>query len=98
MAQLSFARGAGANGLGPAVTPREFLDASGGIDELLFPGEKRMAGGADADLDVPLGRARMIDSAASAGDIGLVILWMNVRFHGWKGAANLGLLPRSRKG
>jgi hypothetical protein len=40
----------------------------------------------------------MIDSAASAGDIGLVILWMNVRFHGWKGAANLGLLPRSRKG
>jgi hypothetical protein len=40
----------------------------------------------------------VIDSAASADDIGLVILWMNVRFHGWKGAANLGALRLSRKG
>jgi hypothetical protein len=39
----------------------------------------------------------VIDSAASAGNIGLVILWMNVRFHGWKRVANLGALLFSRK-
>src|SRR4051812_999292 len=64
--ELSLSRSAGANGLGAAVTPREFLHAPRGIDELLFPGEKRMARGADADFNVPLGRARVIDSAASA--------------------------------
>ena len=95
---LSFSRGAGANGLGPAITPRELLHASRGIDELLFPGEKRMACRTDADFDVLLGRARVIDSAASADDIGLVILRMNVRFHVWKRGANSSALWRSRKG
>ena len=96
--QLSFFRSA--DGLGAAVAPREFLHAPGRIDELLFPGEKRMARRADADFNVPLGRARVIDSAASADDIGLVILWMNVRFHVWKrgGGANCSALRLSRKG
>jgi hypothetical protein len=96
--KLSFPRRAGPGGLGATVTPREFLDAPRRIDELLFPGEKRMARRADADFNVPLGRARVIDSAASADDIGLVILRMNVRFHGWKRAANLGALRAPRKG
>src|SRR2546423_3587951 len=96
--ELSFSRRAGASGLGAAVAPREFLHASGRIDELLFPGEKRMARRADADFNVPLGRARVIDSAASADDIGLVILWMNVRFHVWKRGANCSALRLSRKG
>jgi hypothetical protein len=39
----------------------------------------------------------VIDSAASAGDIGLVILRVNVRFHGWKRAANLGAQRPPRK-
>src|SRR2546423_16453 len=94
----SFSRSAGAGGFGAAVTSRGFFHAPGRIDELLFPGEKRMAGGADADFNVPLGRARVIDSAASADDIGLVILWMNVRFHVWKRGANCSALPLSRKG
>jgi hypothetical protein len=44
---------AGASGFGAAVTAGEFLDPTGGIDELLFASEKRMAGGANADLDIP---------------------------------------------
>ena len=35
-----------------AVTALEFVDASGGIDEFLFTGEKGMAGGANTDFDV----------------------------------------------
>jgi hypothetical protein len=96
--ELSFSRRGGASGLGAAIAPRKFLHASGSIDELLFPGEKRMARRANADFNVPLGRARVIDSAASADDIGLVILWMNVRFHVWKRGANCSALPLVRKG
>ena len=79
--KLSFPGDASAGGLGAAVAAREFFDAAGGVDELLFAGEKRMARGADADFNVPLGRAGVVDSTASAGDVGLEILWMNVRFH-----------------
>jgi hypothetical protein len=43
-----------ARGLGAAVTAREFLDAAGGVDKLLFAGEKRMASGTDADFNVTL--------------------------------------------
>ena len=78
-AQLSFLLSPGR--FGAAVAASEFLDAPGGVDELLFAGEKRMARGADADFNVPLGRAGVVDSTASAGDVGLEILWMNVRFH-----------------
>src|SRR5437764_10888208 len=96
--QLSFSRRAGTRGLGAAVAPGEFLHPPGRIDELLFAGEKRMARRANADFNVPLGRARVIDSAASANDIGLVILWMNVRFHVWKRGANCSALRLSGKG
>ena len=81
-----------ASGLGAAVAAREFLDATGGIDKLLFAGEKRMASGADADFNVPLRRTRVVDRAARTGDVGLVILRMNVRFHVRKRAANLGAI------
>lgn len=98
VAALSFARGAGASGFGATIAARVFLDASRGIDELLFPGEKRMAGGADANFNVLLGGAGVVDSTARAGDVGLEILWMNVRFHVWKRVANLGALLPPRKG
>jgi hypothetical protein len=98
--ELSFSRRAGPSSFGAAVTARKFFHAPRSIDELLFPGEKRMARRADADFNVPLGRARVIDSAASADDIGLVILWMNVRFHVWNrgGGANFSALRLARKG
>ena len=59
------------------------LDAACRIDELLLAREKRVAGGADADLDVALGGAGVINSAAGATDRGLVIVGMNICFHGF---------------
>ena len=64
-----------------AVAAREFLHSPRGVDELLFARKKRMASGADADLDPLLGRSRVIDSSAGTGNICLGILRMNVRFH-----------------
>ena len=76
-------------GLGAAITTREFLHAAGGVDKLLFAGEKRMASGADADFNVTLGRTRIVNRAARTNDVGLKIFRMNVRFHVQKGARNL---------
>jgi hypothetical protein len=96
--QLGFSGHAGASGLRAAIAARKFLHATRGIDELLFAGEKRMACRTDADFNVPLGRARVVNSTARTGDVGLVILRMNVRFHVWKRVANLGALMCTRKG
>src|SRR6476659_2744720 len=76
-----------------AIAAREFLHSARGIDELLFAGEKWMASGADTNLDVLLGRTGVINRTASAGDVGLVIFRMDVRFHG-KRASNLPLSPQ----
>src|SRR5947207_13861387 len=74
---LSLAR---AGGLGATVATREFFHPPGGIDKFLFAGEKRMAGGTDADSNVSFGRARVISRGALASDGGLLIIGMNVRF------------------
>ena len=79
--------GAGSGGLHAAVATGEFLDPAGGIDELLFAGEEGVTGGANTDLDIPACRAGMIDRAAGADNIRLVVLRMNVRFHGGKESA-----------
>jgi hypothetical protein len=92
--QLSLAR---AGGLGAAVTTREFFHAPGGVDEFLFAGKKRMAGGADADFNVSFGRAGVINRAARANDIGLLIIGMNLRFHVEKRAQNLAAKGQIRK-
>ena len=92
--QLSLAR---AGGLGAAVATREFLHATGGIDKFLFAGEKRMAGGADADFNVSFGRAGVINGAAGANDIGLLIIGMNVRLHIQKRALKLAVEGQIRK-
>src|SRR6266516_5699289 len=84
--QLSLAR---AGGLGAAVTTREFFHAPSGVDEFLFAGKKRMAGGTDADFNVSFGRAGVINHAARANDVGLLIIGMNVRLHIEKRARNL---------
>ena len=76
-----------AGGLGAAVTAGEFFYATGRIDELLFASEKRMTCRADADFNVPLGRACVVDSTTRTGDVGLIVLRMNVRFHGGKESA-----------
>src|SRR5438046_7385287 len=92
--QLSLAR---ARGLGAAVTTHEFFHAPGGVDEFLFAGKKRMAGGADADFNVSFGRAGVINRAARANDIGLLIIGMNVRLHIKKRAENLAAKGQIRK-
>jgi len=92
--QLSLA---GAGGLGAAVTTREFFHAPGGVDEFLFAGKKRMAGSADADFNVSFGRASVINRAARANDIGLLIIGMNVRFHIQKRVQNLTAEGQIRK-
>ena len=53
---------------------------------------------ANADFDVPLGRASVVDSTARTSDVGLIVLRMNVRFHVWKGVANLGAVMPACKG
>ena len=83
--------------LGAAVTARELLDAASRIDKLLFPGKKRMTSGTDADLNITPRGTRVIDRAARTSDIGLVIVWMNLRFHVWKRARNLAALRAPRK-
>jgi len=76
-------------GFGAAVTAIEFFHAPGGIDELLFAGEKWMASGTNTDLNIATRRAGVIHRAARTNDVGLVVLWMNARFHVWKRAQNV---------
>ena len=60
------------------VTTLEFINTSGGIDELLFTGEKGMAGGANTDFDIVVRRARTIRRTASTHDDGFDVIGMNV--------------------
>ena len=64
------------------VTARELLDTAGGVDELLLASEEGMAGRADANLDVALGGAGVVNGPTSAGDRGLLVIGMNICFHG----------------
>src|SRR6478672_1768797 len=83
-------------GFGTAVAARELLNAARRVYKLLFASKKRMARRTDANFNVLLGRARMINSAAGTDDIGLEILWMNVRLHDWIKARNLGAPRQTR--
>ena len=71
-----FARSSG------TVAAGEFLDAAGGIDELLLAGEERVAGGANADPELALGAAGVVGGAAGAADGGRLVVGMNICFHG----------------
>ena len=72
---------AGARSFSAAVALGEFFNTTGGVDEFLFAGEKRMASRTDTDSNVAPGRAGLIDRAARANHVGLVIFWMNACFH-----------------
>src|SRR5205807_4654664 len=77
--QLSFL--GRAHGFGAAVALGEFFHATGRVHEFLFAGEKRMTSGADTDSNVTTRRAGLVDRAARADDICLMILWVNACFH-----------------
>ena len=68
-------------GFRATVTAGKFFHAPGGIHKLLFAGEKRMTSSTNTDLDIATSRAGMIHRAACADHIGLVIFWMDARFH-----------------
>ena len=74
---------------GAAVTAGKLFNAPGGIHKLLFACEKWMASGTNTDLNIATRGAGVIDRAACAHHIGLVILWMNAGFHLRNGAQNL---------
>ena len=86
-----------ARGFGAAVAPRKFFYSTSCIDKLLFARKKRMAGSANADFNVPTCRTGVIDRATGTDNIGLIIFWMNTRFHGCEGTRNLRVGSRFRK-
>ena len=65
-----------------AIALVETIYASGGIDQLLFAGEERVAGRANFDVQVALlGRAGLECLAASAGNGYIDVFWVNSWFH-----------------
>src|SRR5439155_24027401 len=65
----------------PVVFALELLDAAGGVHVFHLAREERMAGRADFDGDVVLGAARDELIAATAGQGGFFVLWVNTLFH-----------------
>ncbi len=59
----------------------EFINASGGIDELLLAGVERMADVANTDNDRFLHGTGLDDVAAGATNFRFLIIWMNVSSH-----------------
>jgi hypothetical protein len=57
------------------------LNAPGRIHQLLFAGKKRVAFGANFNMDVAFGRTDLHNVSAGTRNGRLRIAWMNVRFH-----------------
>ena len=65
-----------------AIALVEAIDASCGIDQLLFSRKERVAGRTDFDVQVTfLGGASFEGLAARAGDVDFDVFWMNSWFH-----------------
>ena len=66
------------------VTARELLNTACRIYKLLFPSEKGVASGANADFQIPAGGTGLVDGAASAGNACSFVAGMNIGFHNGK--------------
>ena len=64
-----------------AVFPVKPLDASGGIDEFLFAGEKWVAARTDFEADLLFGRASLPRLSTGTVYGRVKVLWMNIGFH-----------------
>jgi hypothetical protein len=64
-----------------AVLSAEPLDATGSVNQLLFAGEKRMAGGADFHMDIFRRRTGLNHVTAGACNRRGLVFGMNVIFH-----------------
>ncbi len=74
-------RGRGLGGF-LAVTLVEAIDASCGIDELLFTGEEGVASRTDFDVQVTFLRGASFECFATrAGDVYFYVFGVNSRFH-----------------
>jgi hypothetical protein len=74
--------GRGFGGCLLAIALVEAIDASGGIDQLLFSGKERVAGRANFDVQIALfGGAGLEGLAASAGNGDIDVFWVNSWFH-----------------
>src|SRR5687767_10749388 len=74
--------------VGPAELLAEPLDAAGGVDELLFAREERVAGATDVDVDAGRRAAGGERISAGAVDIAGLITGVDLRLHGatpWPG-------------
>ena len=77
--KLEFLAARGGSG---RVALGKLLDASCGVDELLFTREEGVAGGTDPDAKItPCGTGR-VSGPAGASDVGLFVAGMNIGFHG----------------
>ena len=80
--QLKLLSGSRGFGWFLAIAFVEAIDASRGIDQLLFAGEERVASRANFDVQVALlGRAGLECLAASAGNGYIDVFWVNSWFH-----------------
>ncbi len=65
-----------------AIALVESIDASGGIDQLLFTRKERVTGRANFDVQIALlGRASLKGLAASAANVNFDVFWVNSWFH-----------------
>ena len=77
------ARGVGLTRARGSVLLAEFIDAAGGVDDLLLARVERVAARAHFDLQVMTQRgARLEDVAARAGHVDLFVVRVGGRFHG----------------
>ena len=74
----------------------EALDATTGVDQLLPARVERMAGGADLDVDLGLGRAGHEFVAAGAADVGVDVFRMDFGLHSTIQCSGLALRRRAR--
>jgi len=73
----------------------EFVYATKLIYKTLFTGKEWVALGTDVDSHIRLGRAGEERGAARTGDCDLIVLWMDIRFHGKNCTTREQLLGRS---
>ena len=69
------------NLVGDTETLLELVDASAGVYQLLLTRVKGMTLGADIDTDVLLGRTYLDDLTASAANLRLLVLGMDICLH-----------------
>ena len=72
------------------VASAEFFDAAGGVNQFLFAGKERVAGGADLHLQLGEYRADLKGAAAGTYRVNSLVFRMYIFFHGTGDPPNAG--------